>query len=428
MNIKKQAAGNVPAAGKAHLLLFLFVPAVFALSEPLYSPAWGFRIDLPEGYEYTGGDGKNSFSFQNEEGAIFDLMVYNRASQTMKALVDDTTRRLNSRGDVSFFEYRDKLAALIELNFPSPGNGTADKNNRGSGRNSGSQLEGWGLCVELGNTGNEGPEAWGRTASDSPPLLLALAYGPAGQAGLAVLHLSALDSIAPSGAEQRFSGPIITFAYPRGEQRKTSLAGLAVEALVGEHDAEAAQALVDREYTILRRYLFSSRWQEAWIRFYRAIYRDSWERLVDAAFQLERFWNVPAAGTGNAAAPAAQGEENRVLAGNVLGWVQSFVYERDLMGSDFVNLVSAAFEGRGDCDSRALLWAIVLAQANIPAAIMVSRDYSHAMGLGDIEGPGARFEAAGKKWLVAETTAPVSIGLIGKDVSDIESWLAVIFE
>jgi hypothetical protein len=98
------------------------------------------------------------------------------------------------------------------------------------------------------------------------------------------------------------------------------------------------------------------------------------------------------------------------------------------MGSDFVNLVSAAFEGRGDCDSRALLWAIVLAQANIPAAIMVSRDYSHAMGLGDIEGPGARVEAAGKKWLVAETTAPVAIGLIGKDLSDVESWMAVVFE
>ncbi|MDR1098924.1 MAG: hypothetical protein LBL28_00435, partial [Treponema sp.] len=364
MDIKKQAAGNVPAAGKAYLLLFLFAPAVFAFSEPLYSPAWGFRIDLPEGYEYTGGDGKNSFSFQNEEGAIFDLVVYNRANQTMKALVDDTNRRLNSRGDVSFFDYRDKLAALIELNFPSPENGRADKNSRGSGRNSGSQLEGWGLCVELGNTGSEGRDARERTASNSPPLLLALAYGPAGQSGLAVLHLSALDSIAPSGAEQRFPGPIISFAYPRGEQRKTGIAGLALEALVREHDAEAAQALVDREYTILRRYLFSPRWQEAWIRFYRAIYRDSWERLTDAAFQLERFWNVPAAGTGKAAAPAAGGEENRVFAGQVLGWVQSFAYERDLMGSDFVNLVSAAFEGRGDCDSRALLWAIVLAQAN----------------------------------------------------------------
>jgi hypothetical protein len=98
------------------------------------------------------------------------------------------------------------------------------------------------------------------------------------------------------------------------------------------------------------------------------------------------------------------------------------------MGSDFVNLVSAAAEGKGDCDSRSMLWAIVLAQADIPAAIMVSREYSHAMGLADLAGTGARFDAEGKKWLVAETTAKVSLGLIGKEVSDIESWIGVVFE
>jgi hypothetical protein len=98
------------------------------------------------------------------------------------------------------------------------------------------------------------------------------------------------------------------------------------------------------------------------------------------------------------------------------------------MGSDFVNLVSAATEGRGDCDSRALLLAILLEQANIPGAIMVSREYSHAMGLADIAGPGARFSAGGKRWLVAETTAAVKIGLIGKGSADPAKWLGVIFE
>jgi hypothetical protein len=191
---------------------------------------------------------------------------------------------------------------------------------------------------------------------------------------------------------------------------------------------------VDREFAILRRHLFLPDWQEAWIRFYRAIYRDAWERLVDAAFQLERFWNVPAEETRGPSAPAppalasGPGGETRTFAGKALSWVQSFSYERDLMGSDFVNLVSAAFEGRGDCDSRALLWALVLAQADIPAAIMVSEEYSHAMGLADLEGPGARFETGGKKWLVAETTARVGVGLIDQDMSNIEPWLGVTFE
>jgi hypothetical protein len=414
--------------GRGSLFLFLFIPAVSGLSSPLYSPAWGFRLDLPEGYEYTGGDGKTRFSFQHPGGAVFDLAVYARPNQTVKALVDDTIRRLGSRGDVSYFEYRNKLAALIELKFSDPGSGNSG--GREPGRSSGAPLEGWALCVELGRPAGENAAA--RGASAGPPLLLALAYGPAGKTDLAVLHLSALDSLAPSEMERRFPGPITAFSYPRGDLRKRPLAGLNFEALTGEHDADAAQALVDREYGVLRRYLTSGQWQEAWVRFYRAIYRDSWERLADAAFQLERYWNAPPPGSQEAgpqaAGPAKTGEENRALAGKALGWVQSFVYERDLMGSDFVNLVSAAFEGRGDCDSRALLWAIVLSQANIPAAIMVSREYGHAMGLADLEGPGARFEAEGKKWLAAETTAPVGLGLIGKDVSNIEAWLGVIFE
>jgi len=107
--------------------------------------------------------------------------------------------------------------------------------------------------------------------------------------------------------------------------------------------------------------------------------------------------------------------------------VQGFAYERDLEGSDFVNLVTALSEGRGDCDSRSMLWAMFLEQANIPSAIMVSRNHSHAMGLADVPGAGARFDSGGKKWLVAETTDKVGIGLISADKSDIASWLGVTF-
>jgi hypothetical protein len=418
---------RLPAlARRSGLFLFLFILPAFGFSAPLYSPAWSFRLDLPEAYEYTGGDGKTRFSFSHKDGAVFDLAVYHKAGQTMKALVDDTIRRLGSRGDVSYFEYGNKLAALMELRFSDPESGNSG--NRNPGRNSGAPLEGWALCVELGRGDHE--NAGSRGAAADSPLLLALAYGPPGKTELPFLHLSALDSIAPSEMERRLPGPITAFSYPRGEQRKRRLAGFAFEALSGEHDAEAAQALVDREYAILRRYLFSEQWREAWIRFYRVIYRDSWERLADAAFQLERHWNAmtPAGGGEEAGPPLQPGEENRSFAGKALGWVQSFAYERDLLGSDFVNLVSAAFEGRGDCDSRALLWAIVLSQANIPAAMMVSREYSHAMGLADLEGPGARFEEAGKKWLVAETTAPVGPGLIAQDLSATEAWFGVFFE
>ena len=368
------------------LLMAVFLPV---WGETLYSPTWGFRIDLPEGYVYADGDGRARFSFAGPAGVRFDLAVYGGVYRNLRDLVDDVNLRLKNQGECSFFEYNGRLAALIELRFDA--------------------FTGWGLCVELDKKGND------------VPLLLALSYGSAEAEGLDVYHLCAIDSVAPSKAEMRYPGPLTEFGYPRGNMEKTEISGAEIAAWFRENDAEAAQSLVDREFALLRNYLFQDNWQEAWARFYRAIYRDSWDRLADAVFQLERKWDAPDEGL-------SRQEADYNLAQNALSWVQGFQYERNLQGSDFVNLVTAAIEGRGDCDSRALLWAILLAQADIPAAIMVSREHSHAMGLADISGEGARFEAGGKKWLVAETTAQVDIGLIAQDVSGIEAWLGIMFE
>ncbi|GHV74804.1 hypothetical protein AGMMS49940_21060 [Spirochaetia bacterium] len=360
----------------------------------MVSPSWGFRIDLPEEYDYVAGDGKDKFTFHSPGGAIFELAVYPPGAPypTPQALATDIQKRLRNNGEISEFEYRNRKAVLLELDFPAP--------------SSTSRLSGWGLCVEL-----EGRQ-------NGTPLLLALAYGEAGKAALQTLHLSALDSLAPSEGDRRAPGPLTEYAYPRGNRIRVSPAGLDLEAFAREHDREGAQALVEREFEVLKRAADSPQWKSAWSRFYRTIYRDSFSRLSELAFALERHWNIPEM------APGTTWD----LAGKALKWVQSFTYERDPSGSDFVNLVSAAIEGRGDCDSRSLLWAIIMEQANIPAAIMVSADYGHAMGLIDIPGPGARFELDGARWLVAETTAAVNLGRIEQKMSDPAHWLGIIFQ
>jgi hypothetical protein len=371
--------------------------APFSLNaEPMVSPSWGFRIDLPEEYGYRAGDGKDKFTFHSPGGAIFELAVYppgNRAAYpTPQALAADIQKRLRNSGETSDFEYRNRKAVLLKLDFPAPGQN--------------SRLSGWGLCVEL------------EPRENGTPLLLALAYGEAGKAELQTLHLSALDSLAPAEGDRRAPGPVTEYAYPRGNRIRGSPAGLDLEAFTREHDQEGAQALVEREFEILKRSADTPQWKSAWTRFYRAIYRDSFSRLSEIAFALERHWSTK----------TAPGTSSWDLAGKALAWVQNFAYERDPSGSDFVNLVSAAIEGRGDCDSRSMLWAIILEQANIPAAIMVSADYSHAMGLIDIPGTGARFEWEGARWLVAETTAAVSLGRIEQSMSDPRYWLGVIFQ
>jgi hypothetical protein len=395
-------------ASLCRLLLFLLaVSQPGLIAEPFTSPSWGFKIDLPESYIYSDGDGRDRFSFTSAEGAFFDLVIYPGGGyESPQALAEDIRRRLGSRGDVDTFVYRSRKAAVLELSFVpaggQPGKGAAQ------------YYSGWGFFTEL-----ESPE--GRP----PPLLAALAYGPAGQGKTPAL--SALDSIAPAASDELAPGPMTEYAFPRKNARRVNLANTSAAAQIDETDAEAAQSVTDREFELLSAYAGGPKWKEAWIRFYRIIYRDAWDRLADAAFALERKWNQEASISAGRLLNGKKTGPEPEIAARALNWVQSFAYERDFLGSDFVNPVSAAVEGRGDCDSRALLWAVILGHANIRAGIMVSREYSHAMGLADIDGAGARFEAGGVKWLVAETTAQVSPGLIAAGKSDPAKWIGITF-
>jgi hypothetical protein len=198
---------------------FMIIPELSS-GDALYSPSWGFRLDLPEGYFYEAGDGQNRFSFASDEGSVIDLIVYAPGVyESPEKLAQDINARLQNQGSVSSYAYRHKRAALVELNIPRP---------EGA-------LAGWALCVEL-----EPKEG------ESPPILAALAYGPVSRTDLQILYLSALDSIAPSEAEKYSPGPITEFSYPRGEPIEAPLANRELRAWIGKNDAEAAQALVDR--------------------------------------------------------------------------------------------------------------------------------------------------------------------------------------
>jgi hypothetical protein len=392
---------------------FLTVLAVWALvrplfAEPLRSPTWGFSIDLPEGYEYAAGDGQNRFSFSNGSGAALDLVVYNPGKyRSVSALAQDVKRQLKSSGQIWNFQYHGKNAAFLELKM----------------KISNANYSGYALAVELQSEGG------------SPPLLAALAYGPASAGELLAFHFSALDSVAPSPGDRLLPGPVTEFAYPRKSPVQVEAQGLGFSFTVDENDAEAAKSVVDREFMVLSTYTQSQHWQFAWRRFYRMVYRDSYDRLADLSFRFERKWYAEEGrdlifGQGQPGLPALQAEKKAQasLAQAALTWVQGFNYERDTLGSDFVDLVSAASGARGDCDSRAMLWAVILRRNNVPSAIMVSREYSHAMGLARIENPGATFSIDGEKWLVAETTAKVNIGRIAREQSDTAKWLGVPLE
>jgi len=371
---------------KRFFILLFFIP-VLSFAESMYSPTWGFYIDLPEGYELADGDARDRFSFIGPSGAVFDIAVYYGRYAGIREMVSDVNKRIGNKGDVDFFRYNNRQAAVIKLTF--------EKN------------DGLAFAVELDK--NNGQQ----------PILLALAYGPSTEKALEMFHISALDSICPSQAERRYPGPLIDYSYPRGGQKKVVIQPGNINVTIRENDAEASQVFIEREFQLLQNYVNSQKWQDAWVRYYRSIYRDSYDRISNAASVIVRSWGGP---------PSSGDAEKRAFAQRTLKLVQSYKYERTQKGSDFLNLVTAITEGRGDCDSRAMICAILLSKAEMHAAMMISRQYSHAMGLVDVGGNGARFESHGTKWLVAETTADVDIGLIAQDVSDPAYWLGVVFD
>jgi hypothetical protein len=170
-------------------------------------------------------------------------------------------------------------------------------------------------------------------------------------------------------------------------------------------------SVTEREYRVLTTYAETATlWVDAWARYYRMVYKESAARLD--SFTKAFSDSLPA----NDPTEAAR---------RVLAWIQGFHYERDFAGIDFVPPLLAAFERRGDCDSRAVVMAIILERLGIDAVLMISREYSHAMLAVDVPGGGQRFTYNGKAYLVAETTAKVGIGMIDSEQADFSKWLGV---
>ena len=251
--------------------------------------------------------------------------------------------------------------------------------------------------------------------------------------------LSALDSFALSPVYMLKPGPVSTYylqSYGRPQRvaASTVFEGQAVGWEVDEHAVEASQLMIEREASVLADYRPDNEaGVEAWKRYYRMIYRDSYSRLdYPASLLLER---LSGDDDGDSDSWFSDGTDQRRPFGfrsaepveapqRLLSWVQGFSYRRT-EGSDLISPLAAAAYEEGDCDSRALLYIILLNHYGIDSALMVSSVYSHAMAAVDTEGTGARIDAGGKGYLVAETTDDVNIGMIASDMADPSNWIVI---
>ncbi|MBU0928031.1 MAG: hypothetical protein KKA67_09800 [Spirochaetes bacterium] len=393
----------------------------------------GFSIDLPEGFAYLEGDGSTKFSFGSPDGAVrVDMIVYPPARfSDARSGAADTMRRLSGRGDFQSFRYEGKDAAVGEISF-------------GDGAYRGRALFVDGASAPRSTADAAAPE---RTYD-----LAVLAYAPAAAYGAyADVVGSAMDGFSLRVSRRAAPGPLGSASRAGLGQAAPRTAAIAFgEATVrvpwDPREAAISQALVEREYRVLTAYAEAPELLDAAIaRFYRMAFRDAAPSLDRLALELSAAWETGAwagerASSIRAGRPAATGAKVEKKAAGprfgaaaspgpyaeaLLAWVQGFNYERDPAGSDVVNPISAAFEGRGDCDSRALVMATLLQKEGVEAILMISLKYEHALAAVDAPGPGARFPFDGKQWLVAETTAKVGIGRIDASQADPSAWIGV---
>ncbi len=208
--------------------------------------------------------------------------------------------------------------------------------------------------------------------------------------------LAALENPLPSRSPDQYS-PLAALPLDGGE----------------EADIEAAYATIEREARILNQFTQAPAEIKAmaWRRYYQMLYKDSWYDMRSLAETIAgRF--------------EGHGLSRSEYAGELLSWIQGFAYRRTGGLSDLEPAWGCLNNGEGDCDRLGLVYMALLDPIGINSVLMVSQKHGHSLVGVDVGGPGARFPFLDTRWLVAELTADVSLGMIAAEHADPADWVA----
>ena len=367
-------------------------------SEPLVDNTYGWALDMPEGFKLSDAtdDGTSYlFSYANVP-VVTAIKLYKSGTYESSAQAfDGAVGKLpDGKGEKESFEWRSADSSLGTFSM----------------KLGGVSYKGWALAVELPLNGAH---------------IAVLCYAnERNEKNCEPFILSILNSLAVDRGSYREEGIVARYAYPAAERKdiELSINGRTIRTSIGAEDEEASDFVIDMEFAVLKMYAASPLWKEAWQRYYRAIFRDSCGRLKRTAFDVQSALMEDAAAV-NPEHP------DTAFASLLLTWVQGFRYERKINAADFTSLPAALTGSGSDCDTRSLLLCALLENAGTKCALFVSRDYSHALFGAFVPSvspkENARMSAGGKDFLLGETTAHVSLGLIASDFSDPKKWIAV---
>ena len=349
-------------------------------------------IDFPQGFQLSECNSEGtSFLLENTIFPVTSLVrIYTdgRYKDCHSALTSTFTRLNASNADVDSVKWRNQNCAIAGFDIEL----------------SSLQYSGYACAVPL---------------SESKDILVCLVYTLSKDAAsYNSFMVSLIDSICIDRGSYTENGIMTEYLYPKSKNIvKTVLTinGQQIETFIKDNDEEAADYVVDREYDVLKLYAASSQWKEAWIRYYRMIYRDSYGRLSRVSFDIY-----------NALSSSCNDETD--LAQKILTWTQDFPYERNKNKADFTNIPSVIMGHGSDCDSRSMLVAILLNSWNQDAIMMISRVYSHALCGMTSTHKGHSFRYNNKDYLMGETTQKgLTWGKIAQNQDKTENWIFIDF-
>jgi hypothetical protein len=365
--------------------LVLLLAAALAAALPLSVTGAGYTLDLPEGWRMVVGPGGSVQSFVDPtESAVLQVYSFDygsfASSEEMAQVIGD---KLHAEGEATPYLYSGRDATLGEVFFTTQS----------------TRARGYAVFVR------------GARAGERDHALIAYAPETRYKAQHDAL-LSALDSFCPDPALSRAPGPVAQFAsrFPaeRPDSRTLSVGGRPIPLRTNADEIAAGQDFVEREARILA--AEKKAFAPAWQRYFRLIYRDNFLRATSVGDELRA---------------ALNGQSARVQAETLLAWIQGFRYVRTGTLSDLTSPLACLADASGDCDSRALLYVILLHHVGVDAVLLVSTRYQHsAVGVG-VDGPGARVAVDGRPYVFAEVTDKVALGRVAADQSDARAWIGV---
>lgn len=402
MTIPKKFSIKIKINPIKNKLLFIFFFLVFIPTQNIFAEIikdniYNYSLDIPAGFELDdiSPDGLSYLFTHPNIPVQLAIKIYDKQNiQSSPYALETSLSKMNASYSIDDFYWNNSFCAISDFAFH------LDKD-----------YAGWAIAAPL-------------KMKDCYITLLCFATSKERQACDQFI-MSTLNSLCTSDDLYSTPGIIVSYAFPKEGDKdiKLNIGNTKIFTTLDNVDVDASNFVIDLEFSVLKLYSKHSFWKEAWQRYYRLIYRDSYGRIEKAISDIyDEIY--PIAKNKNPSNPDLQ------FAQMILSWVQDFDYTRNNQNtnsSDFTSLPAMLCGEGNDCDSRSLLVCMFMRSMGYESILLISPEYSHAMAAVEIDGLGQKYipDGTDKEFLMGETTAKVTWGTIAKIHSDRTKWIPV---